>query len=148
MICIHLLTHINVTRNQVGFPLGICGLDVGILQFTYQILCSFTSVVCGPGSLVGIATGYGLDGSGIKFRWGQEFSQLSRTAFVSNQLPVQWVPCLDGGKKRPGRDVDPTPTSSAVGHERVELYLYSPYGPYGLYRASVPVQGGTHTSVV
>ena len=27
------------------------------------------------------------------------------------------------------------------GNERVELYLYSPYGPYGLYRASVPVQG-------
>jgi hypothetical protein len=24
--------------------------------------------------------------------------------------------------------------------ERVELYLYSPYGPYGMYRASVPVQ--------
>ena len=23
----------------------------------------------------------------------------------------------------------------------VKLYLYSPYGPYGLYRASVPVQG-------
>jgi hypothetical protein len=23
----------------------------------------------------------------------------------------------------------------------VELYLYSPYGLYGLYRASVPVQG-------
>ena len=23
---------------------------------------------------------------------------------------------------------------------RVQLYLYSPYGPYGLYRASVPVQ--------
>jgi hypothetical protein len=23
----------------------------------------------------------------------------------------------------------------------VELYLYSPYGPYGVYRASVPVQG-------
>jgi len=25
----------------------------------------------------------------------------------------------------------------------VELYLYSPFGPYGLYRASVPVQGST-----
>ena len=25
----------------------------------------------------------------------------------------------------------------------VELYLYSAYGPYGLYRASVPVQGCT-----
>jgi hypothetical protein len=25
---------------------------------------------CGPGSSVGIATGYGLDGPGIEFRWG------------------------------------------------------------------------------
>jgi len=48
-----------------------------------------------------------------------------------------------GVKERPGRDADPSPPSSAVGHERVELYLYFPYGPYGLYRASVPVQGCT-----
>jgi len=47
------------------------------------------------------------------------------------------------GKERPGRDADPLPPSSAVGHERVELYLYSPCGPYGLFRASVPVQGCT-----
>jgi hypothetical protein len=46
-----------------------------------------------------------------------------------------------GGKERPGRDADSSPPSSAVGHERVELYLYSPCGPYGLYRASVPVKG-------
>ena len=65
--------------------------------------------------------------------------------------PVQTGPgahpasCKTGtlGKERPGRDADPSPPSSAVGHERVELYLYSPYGPYGLYRASVPVQGCT-----
>ena len=30
----------------------------------------------------------------------------------------------------------------------VELYLYSPYGPYGLYRASVPVQGCTDCFIV
>ena len=48
-----------------------------------------------------------------------------------------------GGKNRPGRDADPSPPFSAVGHEIVELYLYSPYGPYGLYRASVPVHGFT-----
>jgi hypothetical protein len=48
-----------------------------------------------------------------------------------------------GGKERPGRDADPSPPSSAVGHKRVELYLYSSYGPYGLYRDSVPVQGYT-----
>jgi len=29
------------------------------------------------------------------------------------------------------------------GQERIGVYLYSPYGPYGLYRASVPVQGCT-----
>jgi hypothetical protein len=46
-----------------------------------------------------------------------------------------------GGKERPGRDADPSLPSSTVGHERVELYLYFRYGPYGLYRASVPVQG-------
>jgi len=48
---------------------------------------------------------------------------------------------FQGGKVRPGRDPDPSPPSSAVGHERVELYLYSPYAPYGLYRASVPEEG-------
>jgi hypothetical protein len=50
---------------------------------------------------------------------------------------------FSGGKERPGRDADPSPPSSAVGHERAELYLYFPYGPYGLYRASVSVQGCT-----
>jgi len=48
-----------------------------------------------------------------------------------------------GGIERPGRDADLSPPSSAVGHERVELYLYSSYGPYGLYRALVSVQGCT-----
>jgi len=37
-----------------------------------------------------------------------------------------------GGKERPGHDADPLPPSSAIGHEKAELYLYSPYGPYGL----------------
>jgi len=35
------------------------------------------------------------------------------------------------GKERPGRDADPSPRSSAVGHE-TELYLCYPYGTYGL----------------
>ena len=32
-----------------------------------------------PGSVVGIATGYGLDGPGIKSRWGTKFSALVQT---------------------------------------------------------------------
>ena len=32
------------------------------------------SAISGPGSSVGIATGYGLDGPGIESRWGARFS--------------------------------------------------------------------------
>ena len=42
-----------------------------------------------------------------------------------------------GGKERPGRNTDPPPPSSAVGHERVELYLYSPYATEPV-RARIP----------
>ena len=68
----------------------------------------------GPVSVVGIATGYGLDGPGIESRWGRDFPHLSRPALGLTQPPVQWVSGLSRGKKRPGRDADPSPPSSAV----------------------------------
>jgi hypothetical protein len=68
---------------------------------------------------------------GIESRCGRDFPHLSRPALGSTQPPVQWYQVFPGGKERPGRDADPSPTSSA------------PYGPYGLYRAAVPVQGCT-----
>jgi len=37
-----------------------------------------------------------------------------------------------GGKERPGRDADPSPPTSAVGHERVEVYIFLPLGLRGL----------------
>jgi hypothetical protein len=85
-----------------------------------------------PGGVVSIATGYGLDGPGNESRWGRDFSYLSRPALGLTQPPIQWAPCLPRGKERPGRDADPSHTSSAVGHERVAVYLYFPYGLYGL----------------
>jgi hypothetical protein len=49
---------------------------------------------CGPGSSVGIAIGYGLDGPGLESRWGRDFPHLFRPALGPNQSPVQWVPGL------------------------------------------------------
>jgi hypothetical protein len=80
----------------------------------------------GPGSVVGIATAYGLDGLGIDSRWGRDFSQLSKPTLRPTQPPVQWEPGLSRGKVRPERDADPSPPSSAEVKNRVELYLYSP----------------------
>ena len=48
----------------------------------------------GPGSVVGIATGYGLDGPGIESRLGATFSA---PVLGPTQPPVQWVPGLSWG---------------------------------------------------
>jgi len=81
---------------------------------TLSFIDVYVYCVFGPGSVVGIATGYGLDGSGIESRWGRDFPHLSRPALGPTQNPVQWVPGLSRDKERPGRDAEPLPLSSAV----------------------------------
>ena len=92
----------------------------------------------GRDSSVGIATGYVLDGPGIEFRWQARFSTPIQTGPGAHPAScTMGTRSFPGGKEWPGCDADPSPPSSAIGHERVELYVCSPYGPYGLYRASV-----------
>jgi len=67
-----------------------------------------------PGSVVSIATGYGLDSPGIESRCMRDFPHLSRPALSPTQPPVQWIPGLFRGEERPGCDADRSPSSSAV----------------------------------
>jgi hypothetical protein len=52
----------------------------------------------GRDSVVGIATGYELDGPGIETRWGQDFQHPSRSALGSTQPLYNGYRVIPGGK--------------------------------------------------
>jgi hypothetical protein len=56
----------------------------------------------GPGSSVIIATGYGLDGTGIESPAGARFSTPVQTGLGPTQPPVQWYRVFPGGRKSRG----------------------------------------------
>jgi len=106
-------------------------------------------------------SGYGLDGPGSNPGGGEIFCARPDRSWGPPSLLYNRYRVFPGGKVRPRRDADPSPilvpwsrksraipllTLWAVQPVQslsactVELYLYSSYGPYGLYRASVPVQ--------
>jgi hypothetical protein len=76
--------------------------------------------ICGLGSSVGVATGYGLDGPGIESQGGRGLPHLPRPA-----LGTVWTPGSFPGVES-GRGVALTPHSLLVprSKNRVELYLY------------------------
>ena len=81
--CCHPLTFIShrsftASSNHLSLGLPLLLLSSGLLQN-------------GPGSSVGIATDYGLDGPGIESRWRRDFPHLSRQALGPTQPPVQCV---------------------------------------------------------
>ena len=74
----------------------------------HLILDLFSSVVFVQSSIIGVATRYELDGPGMESRQGggRDFPQTSRPALGPTQPPIQRVPGLFTGVKRPGRGVD------------------------------------------
>ena len=72
------------------------------------------SKICGSGSVVGIVTGYGLDDPGLESRWGEIFHICQDRPWGPPSLLYNGYRVFLGAKERPGRDVDPSPPSSAV----------------------------------
>jgi hypothetical protein len=82
----------------------------------WQASCSYIVVIrfsFGPGSSVGIATDYGLDGPESN-PGGDKIFRPYRTALGPTQPPVKWVPGLYRGRVRLGGAADHSPPSSAA----------------------------------
>ena len=93
-------------------------------------------IFMGRNSSVSIATVYWLDGPGINSWWG-DFPHLSRPALGTHPASYRMGTGSFLGVKKPGHGIDHPPPCSTEVKERVELYLYTPFGP------SWPVLGWT-----
>ena len=91
--------------------------------------------ICGPGSLVGIATDYGLDGPGIESQWGRDFPPRSDRPWGPPSLVYNGYRVFPRGKERPGRDADPLLPSSAV---VMKEYSYTSTPPMGCTACTEP----------
>ena len=85
------------------------------LSATYFFKCSkaVKYLTPGPGSVVGIATAYGLDGPGIESRWGEIFRTSPDRPWGPPSLLCNGYEVFPGGKVLLGRDADPSPPSHA-----------------------------------
>ena len=102
---------------SIFWPQTSLNLFLNRILICYKVVPKYlisSTLSSGPGSVVGIVTGYGLDGLVIKSWWRRDFPHLSRPALGPTQPPVQWIPGLSQGKERLGCDADPSPPSSAM----------------------------------
>jgi hypothetical protein len=85
-----------------------------ILCVLYTLCTIYNIYISGPGSSVGIATDYGLDGPGLESRLGARFSAPVQTGPgahpASGTVGAGSLPGVESGR---GVTADPSPLSSA-----------------------------------
>jgi hypothetical protein len=109
-------------------PLPICLRSINRDLTLYIFLNLDVSCNHGLGSVVGIATGYGLNGPGIESRWVRDFRTCPDRPWGAPSLLYNGYRVFPGGKERLGRDADPSPPSSAM---VMKGYSYTSIPPMG-----------------
>ena len=108
------------------FTMCVAIFSIYIYRSISNILCT-----CGPGSSFGIEIDQGLDGPRSN-PGGDEIFRPSRPALGPTQPSVQCVPGFSpGGKVRPGRAADHSPSSSAAIMEEQSYTSTHPLGHTG-----------------
>jgi hypothetical protein len=98
----------TVFRNRTTLTGQYC-TSVQLYLDVHKILPEFSDMVCGRGSLVGIVTGYGLDGPGSYPGGGENFRTCPDRPRGPPNLLQNGYRVFPGGRKRPARDADPSP---------------------------------------
>ena len=83
----------------------------------------------GQDSVVGIATCYGLDGTGIESRCLRDFPHPSRPVLEPIQPLIHWIPAHSRGLQGRGVALTTHPPDNTGVKERVKIYLYSSSRP-------------------
>ena len=91
--------------------------------------------MCGPGSVVGIANCYGLDGPGSNLGGGEIFRTSPDRPWGPTSLLYNGYRVFPGVKERPGSDADPSHPSSAVLKKE---YSYTSTPPMGRTACTEP----------
>ena len=99
---LHTLTSSSPSRLPSSFPQN------------FTLFSAYPYQKGGAGRSVGIATGYGLDGPGIEFWWGEIFRTCPDRPWGPPSLLYKGYGVFPWDKERPGRDADTSPPSSAV----------------------------------
>jgi hypothetical protein len=126
----YLLSSVNVVNQLSRLTLVCCLIRSVNNYFWFNKLSE-------PGWHVGIATGYGLGDRGVGV-----WVPVGPRIFISPNRPDRlWGPhsllpigtgTLSSGVKRPGREADHSPSTSAEVQKNVDLYIHSPIRLHGM----------------
>ena len=107
----------SLIRNRTVQRMTCCQISIDNavhFEFLGPYFKETPSFWCGPGSVVSIATAYGLDGPGIESRCGEIFRTSPDRPWGPPSLLCNGYRVFPGGKVLPGRDADPSHPSSAA----------------------------------